>query len=398
MARSLSIAAYLAGLGSSDQVEALAAQPPRPAGVVVWVRCCDPEQLTAVETLYRKLGEDGDPVHVIATMTNWGDDMRGRAMPEPQGKDNIRTFVAHWKPAILIWVRGDLDPVILYEARVAGLQTVLVDASAAGLDLTAGSWVPGALRSLLSQFDAVLTLDQATAERLIRAGARPGIVRVSGAMDDCAPPLPCNEKQRQVLSAAIGTRPVWLAASADLEECADLCVAHVNASRRAHRLLLVVVPRVAADADAFAIRMGDAGLHVALRSQEPEPTDPMQVYVIDTQEDLGLWYRIAPITYLGGTLHGAPCRDAFEPATLGSAVLYGPRVTPYEKHAARLNAAGASRLIRSAADLGPSVETLLAPDKAAELAHAAWDVTSRGADVTNRIVAMIQRRLAELGY
>ena len=398
MARSLSIAAYLAGLGSSDHPKQLGKQPPRPDGIVIWARCCDSAQLTAIETLNRKLGEDGDPIQIIATVTDWDQPVASRALPEPQGKDNIRAFIAHWKPAMVIWVHGDLDPVILQEVYAVKLPTMLVDASADGVELTVGSWVPGAMRSLLSRFDAVLTLDQLAAERMIRAGARASIVRVSGAMEDCAPPLPCSDDERRDIAQSIGTRPLWLAAAADLNESADLCAAHVTASRGAHRLLLLVVPRVAGDAAHFADEMRRTGLNVALRSEQPQPADPMQVYVVDTDEELGLWYRLAPITYLGGTLHGPSCRDPFEAAALGSAVLYGPRVTPFETHARRLNAAGASRLIRSGADLGPAVETLLAADKAATLAHAAWDVTSRGAEVTNRIVEMIQRRLAELGY
>lgn len=398
MARALSIAAYLAGLRASDGSDKPVTQPSRPQGVVIWARCCDPAQLTAIETLNRKLAEDGDPIHVIATLTQWDTSLAGRALAEPYGKGNIRAFIAHWRPAMVIWVHGNLDLILLEQLRIAGIPSVLVNASADGLEFTTGNWVPGVMRSVLPQLDAVLTLDQQTAEKLIRAGARPSSVRVSGAMEDCAPPLPCRHEDRQKLAAAIGTRPTWLAADADLDECIDLCAAHVTASRRAHRLLLIVVPRNASDAAGFAERMRAAGLHVALRSQESEPSDPTQVYVVDTKDELGLWYRISPITYLGGTLHGAPCRDPFEAATLGSALLYGPRVAPFERHAARLNAAGASQLIRSSVDLGPNVERLLATDKAAALALAAWDVTSRGADVTNRIVSLIQRRLSELGY
>ncbi|WP_296427381.1 glycosyltransferase N-terminal domain-containing protein [Yoonia sp.] len=398
MARSLSIAVYLASLGSSDRAARLTDQPPRPPGVVIWARCSDPEQLTAIETLHRKLTEDGDPVRVIATLRDWTESLSARALAEPKGKANIRAFISHWRPTMVIWVRGDLAPLLLAEIRTAQVPSMLVDATVDGLEQMTGSWVPGAMRSLLSQFDPVLTIDQNAAERLIRAGARPGIVRVSGAMEDCAPPLPCSDAERRELAQSIGTRPVWLAVSADLHEWSELCAAHVLASRRAHRLLLIVVPRDSADAAIFATNLRSAGLHVTLRSQEPEPAEPTQVYVIDTDEELGLWYRIAPTTYLGGTLHGAATRDPFEAAALGSAVLYGPQVAPFQKHAARLNAAGASRLIRSATDLGPAVETLLAVDKAAILAHAAWDVTSRGADVTNRIVGIIQRRLAELGH
>jgi 3-deoxy-D-manno-octulosonic-acid transferase len=396
MARSLSIAAYLASLGSADRQEELATQPPRPTGTIIWARCNHRDQLTAVETLDRKLSEDGDPIQIIATMHDWQPDLVDRALPEPQGKDSIRAFIAHWQPVLAVWVRGDLDPLLLTEMRAANMQCILVDATAEGLDHVAGGWVPGAMRSLLSQFEAVLALDQHAADRLVKAGTPEDAVLVTGAMEDCAPTLPCNEAERSDVTRAIGTRPVWLAAAAHLSEWEDLCQAQQEAGRRAHRLLLIVVPQNPIISTTFANNMRSRGFQVALRSREPEPSEVTQIYIVDTEEELGLWYRIAPITYIGGTLRGGGCRDPFEATALGSAVLYGPQVAPFQRHAARLNAAGASRLIRSSNDLGPVVESLLSADKTAELAHAAWDVTSRGANVTNRIAAFIQLRLEEL--
>ncbi len=396
MARSLAIAAYLAGLGSSDRPGNPTEQPPRPAGTIIWARCNHPDQLTAVETLDRKLSEDGDPVHIIATLRDWSPDFADRALPEPRGRADIRRFIAHWQPVMCMWVRGNLDPILMAEMRNADIAMIFVDASAEGLEHIAGTWVPGAMRSLLSQFEAVFALDQNAADRLIHTGTPADAVLVTGAMEDCAPTLPCNEAERRKIATAIGTRQVWLVAAASLHDCRDVAHAHQVASRRAHRLLLIFVPKHQVMASHIADELRKYGFNVALRSSEPEPSEITQVYVVDTGEDLGLWYRIAPITYLGGTLDGGGCRDPFEAAALGSAVLYGPQVAPFQRHAARLNAAGASQLIRSASDLGPTVENLLAADKTAQLAHAAWDVTSRGAGVTNRIAAFIQLRLEEL--
>ncbi|WP_322895050.1 MULTISPECIES: 3-deoxy-D-manno-octulosonic acid transferase [unclassified Yoonia] len=395
MARSLKIAAYVAGLRRAGPDGKLAAQPDRPQGAIIWARCSLPEQLTAVETLQRKLAEDADAIQIIATVPVWDDSLTGRAFPEPRGKDNIRAFIAHWQPMMAIWVQGDLDLVLLDGMRAAALPCILVDANGKGLDQVPGGWVPGAIRSLLSQFQSILAIDQPAVRRLVGAGAPQSRVVVTGPMEDCGQVLSCDEEDRRVLSAAIGTRPVWLAAAATLNDTMALSLAHQVASRRAHRLLLVVVPDRPENAGPIADDIRRFGFHVALRSQSPEPDEPIQVFVIDTDDDLGLWYRIAPVTYLGGTLHGGGCRDPFEPASLGSAVLYGPYVAPFQRHAARLTEAKASRLIRTDDQLGATVEALLAPDKTAEMAHAAWDVTSRGADVTNRIVTLIRQRLEE---
>jgi 3-deoxy-D-manno-octulosonic-acid transferase len=395
MARSLKIAAYVAGLRRGSPDKSHRPFPERPDGAIVWARCSAPDQLTAIETLQRKLAEDADAIQIISTVSEWDASLTGRALPEPKGKDAIRAFLAHWQPMLAIWVRGDLDLVLLDAIHSASVPSILVNASGDGIDHVAGGWVPGAIRSLLFAFDTILAVDSAAAERLIGAGSPQSRIVVTGAMEDCGKVLPCDEGDRRAISAAIGTRPVWLAAAARSNECEALCRAHQEAGRRAHRLLLIVAPDTPNSAPQIADEMRRFGFHVTLQSEKPEPSEPTQVFVVDTECDLGLWYRIAPVTYLGGTLYGGGCRDPFEPAALGSAVLYGPHVAPYQRHAARLNAAVASRLIRSADTLGPTVESLLAPDKAAAMAHAAWDVTSRGADVTNQIVALIRQRLED---
>lgn len=393
MARSLKIAAYVAGLRRAGPENRPVAQPDRPQGAIIWARCSSAEQLTAVETLQRKLAEDADDIQIVATVPDWDTSLTGRALPEPRGKDNIRAFAAHWQPMLAMWLRGDLDAVLLAGMVAAKIPSILVDANGKGLDQVPGGWVPGAIRSLLSEFDTVLAVDAVAAKKLVGAGTPQSRITITGPMEDCGPVMPCDERDRRDLSAALGTRPIWLAAAAQQSDLAALALAHQVASRRAHRLLLVILPDQPDDAAQIASQMRRTGFHVALRSQTPALVEPVQVLVIDTGDDLGLWYRIAPVTYLGGTLHGGGCRDPFEPASLGSAVLHGPYVAPFERHAARLNAADASRLIKSDAALGAAVEALLAPDKTAKMAHAAWDVTSRGADVTNRIVTLIRQRL-----
>ena len=395
MARSLKIAAFMAGLRRRSPDTLQTAYPDRPDGAIVWARCSRHDQLTAIETLQRKLADDADAIQIVVTVSDWNPSLAGRALPEPKGKDKIRAFLAHWRPMLAVWMRGDLDLVLLDAIQSARVPSILVDATGDGIDHVAGGWVPGAIRSLLSGFDTVLAVDSASAEKLISAGTPQARIVVTGQMEDCSPVLPCNEADRRNLSAAIGTRPIWLAAAARANDCKALCRAHLEAGRRAHRLLLIIVPDTPDSALQLAEDVRQFGFHVTLRSENPEPSEPTQVFVVDTEPDLGLWYRIAPVTYLGGTLFGGGCRDPFEPAALGSAVLYGPHVAPYQRHAARLKAAVAARLIGSADTLGPTVESLLAPDKAAVMAHAAWDVTSRGADVTNQIVALIRQRLED---
>ncbi|NJN05900.1 MAG: hypothetical protein HC814_05345 [Rhodobacteraceae bacterium] len=103
------------------------------------------------------------------------------------------------------------------------------------------------------------------------------------------------------------------------------------------------------------------------------------------------------MTFLGGTVGPGPSRHPFEVAALGSALLHGPALAPYEAAFLRLQSVGASRPLRTAGELGAAVVTLLSPDKAALQAHAAWEVISSGSDVVNRVVELMHDTLDKAG-
>jgi 3-deoxy-D-manno-octulosonic-acid transferase len=113
--------------------------------------------------------------------------------------------------------------------------------------------------------------------------------------------------------------------------------------------------------------------------------------------ELGLWYRIAPVTFAGSTLPGSGGggRPPGEVTALGSALVHGPETQPHGPAYQRLARAGAARLVRDGAGLGQTIEALLAPDRAAAMAHAAWEVTTEGIEVANRLAELILAGLAE---
>lgn len=147
-------------------------------------------------------------------------------------------------------------------------------------------------------------------------------------------------------------------------------------------------------ADGLADGLQAAGWHVALRSAGDDPAPETQIVVADDPDEAGLWYRMAPISFLGGTLSGAGARRSpFEAAALGSAIIHGPLATPYEVAIQRLAKAGATRRVDTTEDLARAVARLLSADVAAGLAAAAWDVVTAGAPVMNRTVELVDALL-----
>lgn len=378
--------------------------PPRPPGALVWVHCPEAARIGAMIALSDRMAADGgERLSFLLTspglapaaapgIVGTAQVLMQPAPPEQRGA--LRAFLRHWAPDLLLWMHGDLRPVTLIEADRAGVPRMMIDADASAIAARPGAWLPGLTRALLGPFETVLANDEEAAARLRRLRVPEERIEVAGALDAGTLALPCNERERRDLAQTLGTRPVWLAVEPPLAEVEALAAAHRQASRRAHRLLLILVPADPAQGAAAAEQLRAAGFVTALRSEGAEPEEATQVYVADSVNEMGLWYRLAPVSYLGGTLAGGAGRNPFEAAALGSAVLHGPMTEPHGGSYARLERAGASCPVRGAADLGAAVETLLAPDRAAAVAHAAWDVTSSGAEVTNRVMELIRSRLA----
>ena len=171
--------------------------------------------------------------------------------------------------------------------------------------------------------------------------------------------------------------------------------AHRAALRLSHRLLLILVPDSCKRAEALADELeAQEGWIVARRDRDDEIDAETSVYIPDSDQEYGLWYRLAPVTYLGGSLAGTGAqRNPLEAAALGSAILHGPRPGVYGAAIGRLGAARGARAVGSTADLAEALGDLLAPDRAALMAQAAWAVASDGAEVTDKVLARIRRLL-----
>ena len=106
-----------------------------------------------------------------------------------------------------------------------------------------------------------------------------------------------------------------------------------------------------------------------------------------------MWYRIAPVTFMGGSLVDYGGHNPFEPAALGSAIIHGPHVHRVADIYQRLWKVNATVKVKSGQDLIAALGKVLSPDKAAEMAHAAWEVSSSGAEVTDRALDLLAEYL-----
>lgn len=381
------------------------ASVPRPKGLLVWFHAASVgESLSLLLLIEQMLDEFPDLNVLVTTGTRSSAEVLEARLPGEiihqfvplDVGPFVRRFLDHWQPDLAIWTESELWPNLITQTARRGTQMVLLNARMSKVSHDRWRWLPNAAKGVLRQFSCIFAQDASTATFLRRLGAKRETLHVIGSLKESSGALPHDEAERLHFAGLLKTRPVWLAASTHPGEEEIAADAHVMALKTSHRLLLILAPRHPERAPQIAEMLRNRGLSVAIRSEGREPDPSTQVYLVDTLGEMGLWYRLAPATFLGGSMVDIGGHNPYEPAALGSAIIHGPFVTNAPDIYARLDEAEAAIKVRDYAELGRAVIDTLQPHHAAGLAHAAWEVTSSGAGATERALSEITEMIEAL--
>ena len=250
--------------------------------------------------------------------------------------------------------------------------------------------------SLFARFTKIMAQDVIVAERLLRLGCPASRIEITGSLKEAASALPADDNVLKELGKQFTGKQLWCAASTHPGEEEIVINAHRQARRTYHGLILILVPRHPGRGNEIARMLRNQGWHVAQRSAGEVMERETEVYLADTMGELGYWYRLAPVSFIGGSLVEIGGHNPFEPAMLGSAILHGPYVDNFESVYTRFDLAEACVLVPSPGALAAKLVETLPPDRTAQLAAAAWEVTSEGANIAvmlrDELLAAIARR------
>ncbi|MEM7731848.1 MAG: glycosyltransferase N-terminal domain-containing protein [Pseudomonadota bacterium] len=376
-------------------------QSSRSEGELVWCHAADAAHIGIAHRLAEKLKQDRPGMQLLVTLPEGVDAPDRRhdyvfyAHLPNESVGATRSFLENWRPDVCVWTAGDVRPFLLSQASKEDIPLYLVDAMDKRLTGLGWRWLPNGQRAAFKLFDAIMARDKAT-EHLLRhrMGVAADHVSVGGPLWQGSRPMRCNEDERDELGRLLLGRPVWLGAHLVQEEIATILAAHLDIMRLSHRMVLILSLSKLSDAPFAKQALEDAGLRYVDWTAGEVPNETTQVILSDDPGDLGLWYRLAPISFMGSSLNqGTYGSDPNEPAAHGSAILYGPNVRSYLETYSRFAEVGAARIVRDASTLAAAVQRIIPPDQSAAMAHAAWDVATQSAAVMDRVVEMIQDAL-----
>lgn len=404
MARSIGFAAYRALSGRRSRPSSAIANP-RPDGRVLWLHATSVGRLLALGELGVRIQDlradlvvliTAEPDMAIPPLVEQKLSASG-LRPERFRSDHpteARQFLDHWKPDICLWAGALLMPNLISQAAERGTPMILIDVSPDDFPKRRHKWFPDLTRASLEQFETIMVDGRAAAAMLRRIGVPGPKITLSEPLRNGPSPLPIHEEDLIATSQQLTGRPLWLAVHVRADEFEPVLSAHRAAVRLVHRLLLVVIVADPDTRDRLADNLQGTGLRFVQWQIGDDIDDNTQVLITDGVDDLGLWYRMAPLTFMASSLTiGNTGRSPLEAVGLGSAVLFGPHVLGHRDAYSRLTSAGAGRAVGDAEGLGAAVIRLVAPDHAAAMALAGWQVVTEGAELTDQLIDLVQERL-----
>lgn len=379
----------------------------RPKGEVLWFHALSVgESLALLPLIEMALAQRPGAYVVLTTSTATSQQaLKNARLPERchhillpiDTATATKRFLRHWKPDLAAFAELDFWPRIMVETHRAGIPMVLINSRMPEHNFHRRKKLGGMIRDVLRLFERLLVQDEASVSRFSALGAQPEKIEVVGALKTFARPLPADEIAHAEMNAIIGDRPVWLAAATIAEEHAAILEAHKAVLEYDQNSLLIIAPRHVADGLGAEKLAQSAGLTVARRGVQQVPEKDCQVYVADTIGEMGLWYRVASVSFVGHSLPLAgrylEGKNPFEAAALGSAILHGPGISYFAESYEALTENGGAKLVQTPSELAETIIALRDETVRKTLTDGAAKVVEGGRTVLERTWEVLEQQL-----
>lgn len=342
----------------------------RPEGALVWIHGASVGESLSVLPLVRRLHE----LHpgwqfLVTTGTVTSAKLLSERLPENalhqyiplDHPDFVKAFIGHWRPDAALFVESEFWPNLILAARRSIPFMALVNGRVSPRSFEDWKRQPNSIKFILSSFDLMLAQDGYNAERLKTLSGRD--VQMLGNLKHAAAPLPADDAELERVKRQIGERPFWLAASTHPGEEETVFEAHNILCGEFGNLLTIVAPRHPGRGAEVKDIAREKGLRPVRRSANQEIVGDTDIYIADTLGELGVFYRLSEIAFVGGGLNPKGGHNPLEPARLGNAILHGPNTFNFSETYADMRAAGGAALVRNERELATAVRRLLADSK-----------------------------------
>lgn len=374
----------------------------RPSGPLVWIHGASVGEVLAAAALVDRLRALNIRILITSGTVTSAEIVTGRFPPDVthqylpyDAPRYVSRFLDTWRPTLALFVESDLWPNLIMSCTARRIPMVIVNGRMSQRSYPRWKRAQATIGALLGRFDIVLAQSGIDAERFASLGAR-DVVNTGNLKFDVDAPDADDEKLERLLSLTRG-RPIVIAASTHAGEEEMVIAAHRRLARALSSLMTVIIPRHPKRGNEVVAIATANGLRAAQRSQAQLPSAQTDIYVADTIGEMGLFYRLAPIAFMGGSLVAHGGQNPIEAIKLGAAIVHGPHVHNFTELYAALDGSGGAREVMSDEMLARQLAQWLSDARLRERSNdAARAVVDKLGGALNRTLTALEPYLLQL--
>ena len=373
---------------------------PRPKGNLIWMHGASVGESISMLPLIKTLLDIYPDLHIMVTTgTVTSAEVMAKRLPERafhqyfplEHPRYAARFIRHWKPNLVLWFESEFWPAMLSTIKKCNIPLILVNGRISNKSFRRWQQFEFAIRQILDCFTLCLGQSDEDTRRLQVLGAKN--TASLGNLKYAGLPLPVDEGKKAALKEQFSNRPVWLVSSTHDDEETKIGRFLKDLEQKVPNVLTVIVPRHPHRGVEIKDKLTDEyGLNVALRSASEPITPETNVYVADTIGELGIFYELINIVFIGGSLipHGG--QNFMEPSRYRDATIVGPHMFNFTDAMNRARAADAVIEVNDVLELMDMVEKLLTlPNLLEEKRTLAYNWATSEAKVLDGIVQEIKK-------
>ena len=340
------------------------ASSPRPNGTLVWLHAVGVGEVLTIPAVIKAMLELNPDLSFLITSTARN---AARALDANMPPKTVHQFVPldavplidrfldHWSPDLSIWVEQEVFPNLIWQTQARNIPLALVNSRMGNQSFVSKFRFKRSFFTIYNFFSFIDAQDESTGENLRRLGVDPSKISITPTLKAGADSLSDWPEIREIWARKLVDKTPWCAASLHLEEANEILSAQVKILESDSKRTLILVPRNPNEGDAFVAKCKTMELSSHLLSSDSAVNAKIDVLIADTMGQLGVWYRMCDVAFIGGSLCDVEGHNPYEASNLSCAVLHGPRVANFAKSYADYHANSAAVEVRNSSDLSHAI-------------------------------------------
>lgn len=220
-------------------------------------------------------------------------------------RDLIEQFIAQYQPRILLLMETELWPNLLACVHQRQIPQLLVNARLSEKSAKGYAKFKRLTAPMLQQLDFIAAQDQASKQRFVDLGKSSEQVEVLGNVKfDMTMPKQFVQQAEQLKQEwSLEDRQIIVLASTHAPEEAQILNGLKPHLQQNPQLLCIFVPRHPERFQAVFYEIKSLDLKVQRRSLDQAIDASTQVYLADSMGEMWLWFALAQVAYVGGSLN-----------------------------------------------------------------------------------------------